>query len=206
MPNNNPEPRWPGLAAVASVAILYLLLPDALASDYYGWGMVAFTGALAAAALLVPKWHVALGHATSAVATGALAYSLYTLVRGLIVGRHLPPSQLLAGALLIWSMNMVVFAAWYWRLDAGGPHGRSRHRSYRDGAFLFPQLTMQNQPGDWRPQFVDYLFIAFNTSTAFSPTDSPVLTRWAKVLMMVQSSISLTTLAVVAARAVNVLT
>ena len=55
------------------------------------------------------------------------------------------------------------------------------------------------------PGFVDYLFLAFNTSTAFSPTDSPVLTRWAKVLMMIQSSISLAALALVAARAVNIL-
>jgi hypothetical protein len=102
-------------------------------------------------------------------------------------------------------MNIVVFAAWYWRLDAGGPHRRSRHASYRDGAFLFPQLTMPKPPVDWRPQFIDYLFLAFNTSTAFSPTDSPVLSRWAKALMMIQSSISLTTLAIVAARAVNIM-
>lgn len=203
--SNNPEPRWPGLAATASVTLLYLLLPDALVSNYYGWLMVALTAAMATTALLVPKWHVAFGHATSAMATLGLAYALYTLVHGLIVGNRIPPSQLLAGALLIWSMNIVVFAAWYWRLDAGGPHRRSRHSSYRDGAFLFPQLTMQGQPGYWRPQFVDYLFVAFNTSTAFSPTDVPVLSRWAKVLMMVQSSISLTTLAIVAARAVNVL-
>jgi uncharacterized membrane protein len=57
----------------------------------------------------------------------------------------------------------------------------------------------------WSPQFVDYLFLAFNTSTAFSPTDTPVLTRWAKVLMMVQSLISLTVIAILAARAVNIL-
>lgn len=57
----------------------------------------------------------------------------------------------------------------------------------------------------WSPGFVDYLFLAFNTSTAFSPTDSPVLSRWAKVLMMIQSSISLATLALLAARAVNIL-
>jgi hypothetical protein len=57
----------------------------------------------------------------------------------------------------------------------------------------------------WSPGFIDYLFLAFNTSTAFSPTDSPVLSRWAKVLMMIQSSISLATLALLAARAVNIL-
>jgi hypothetical protein len=58
---------------------------------------------------------------------------------------------------------------------------------------------------DWRPGFVDYLFVAFNTSTAFSPTDCPDLSRWAKVLMMTQSLISFTTVALLAARAVNIL-
>ena len=82
---------------------------------------------------------------------------------------------------------------------------------YCGGAFLFPQLTLSANARraagaeDWRPNFVDYLFLAFNTSTAFSPTDVPVLSSWAKILMMVQSSISLATLAMVAARAVNIL-
>jgi hypothetical protein len=108
-------------------------------------------------------------------------------------------------------MNILVFAAWYWRLDAGGPHRRERHEIYHGGAFLFPQLTLPAEvrramgAQDWRPRFVDYLFLAFNTSTAFSPTDVPVLSLWAKALMMIQSSIALTTLAVVAARAVNIL-
>jgi hypothetical protein len=58
---------------------------------------------------------------------------------------------------------------------------------------------------EWRPGFMDYLFVAFNTSTAFSPTDVPVLSRWAKALMMTQSTISLGTLAILAARAINIL-
>jgi hypothetical protein len=80
-----------------------------------------------------------------------------------------------------------------------------------DGAFLFPQMTMDAQAkaaaGEqcWRPGFVDYLFLAFNTSTAFSPTDVPVLSRWAKLMMMTQSTISLTTISLLAARAVNIL-
>lgn len=199
------EPRWPGLAAVGCVVLLQMLLPQPMAAHQFGLYSVAIVMALASAALLVPKWHVALGYATSTVATGVLAYALFALVEGLITGQSLPPAQLLGGALLIWSMNILVFAAWYWRIDAGGPHKRSKHASYRDGAFLFPQLTLPHQHGEWRPQFVDYLFLAFNASTAFSPTDAPVLSRWAKVLMMVQSSISLTTLAIVAARAVNIL-
>jgi hypothetical protein len=106
---------------------------------------------------------------------------------------------------------VLVFALWYWRLDAGGPHGRDARFGHPDGAFLFPQMTLA--PEDklaagqqaWSPNFVDYLFIAFNTSTAFSPTDVPVLARWGKVLMMLQSIISLTVLVLIASRAVNIL-
>ena len=202
----NPEPRWPGLVAVLSVGFLQVLMPHGMgAGRKEGWAAVGLTRVLAAAAFLVPKWHVRLGYATSTVATGVLGYSLYALVRVLVFGQKIAAVELLQGAMLIWTMNIIVFAAWYWRLDAGGPHGRSRHQTYRQGAFLFPQLTLPEVHGQWRPRFIDYLFVAFNASTAFSPTDSPVLSRWAKMLMMVQSSISLTTLAIVAARAVNIL-
>ena len=107
--------------------------------------------------------------------------------------------------------NILVFALWYWRLDAGGPHGRDAQLGHVAGAFLFPQLTMlpdaKTGAGQehWSPNFFDYLFLAFNTSTAFSPTDTPVLARWGKVLMMLQSIISLAVLAILAARAVNIL-
>jgi hypothetical protein len=110
---------------------------------------------------------------------------------------------------------MLVFACWYWRLDAGGPHQRALRRSHTDGAFdgafLFPQMVLDSDlrremgEDQWSPGFVDYLFLAFNTNTAFSPTDVPVLSRWAKTLMMVQASISLATIALLAARAVNIL-
>jgi hypothetical protein len=111
----------------------------------------------------------------------------------------------------LWLTNILVFALWYWRLDAGGPHGRESEPGHSDGAFLFPQMTILHDAkaagnfDAWSPNFVDYLFLAFNTSTAFSPTDTPALARWAKLLMMLQSLISLTVLALLAARAVNIL-
>jgi hypothetical protein len=81
-----------------------------------------------------------------------------------------------------------------------------RRRSQPEGAFLFPQMLLSDkQSKRWAPGFIDYLFLAFNTSTAFSPTDVPVLSRWAKLMMIVQASISLTTVALIAARAVNIL-
>jgi hypothetical protein len=117
----------------------------------------------------------------------------------------------LRSAAALWITNILVFASWYWRLDAGGPRERELRGVHTDGAFLFPQMTLDQQAkremGEqcWSPGFVDYLFLAFNTSTAFSPTDCPVLSTWAKLLMMVQALISLTTVALLAARAVNIL-
>jgi hypothetical protein len=117
----------------------------------------------------------------------------------------------MVSAASVWTTNVLVFALWYWRLDAGGPHGRESRLGHSEGAFLFPQMTMLPEAKaaarleDWSPNFFDYLFLAFNTSTAFSPTDTPVLARWGKVLMMIQSVISLAVLALLAARAVNIL-
>jgi len=117
----------------------------------------------------------------------------------------------LFSAASLWLTNILVFALWYWRLDAGGPHKRDERPGHTEGAFLFPQMTMSKdalrQTGQrlWSPNFIDYLFLAFNTSTAFSPTDVPVLARWAKVLMMMQSLLSLLIIALLAARAVNIL-
>lgn len=118
---------------------------------------------------------------------------------------------MLRSAAALWITNIIVFASWYWRLDAGGPRARELRGVHTDGAFLFPQMMLDQQAkremGEecWSPGFVDYLFLAFNTSTAFSPTDTPVLSRWAKVMTMVQSLISLSTVALLAARAVNIL-
>jgi hypothetical protein len=203
------EPHWPGLVAPIAAAALNLLLPASLAAGP-GWVGVLLVTVLAVLSRILPKWHRALGHTTTAIVTAELALALGRLVLDLTAHRG-QPVELLQGAFLLWSMNIIVFASWYWRLDAGGPHRRSRYHGYCGGAFLFPQLSLpadvRNAVGaeTWRPRFVDYLFLAFNSSTAFSPTDVPVLSAWAKILMMIQASISLTTLAMVAARAVNVL-
>jgi uncharacterized membrane protein len=149
-----------------------------------------------------------LGFALTTILTLAMMASVGFLI-GLLPAHTESPAELLRSAALLWLTNVLVFALWYWRLDAGGPHARDERDAHTNGAFLFPQMTMlrrvEQATGQqrWSPHFVDYLFLAFNTSTAFSPTDTPVLTRWAKVLMMVQSLISLSVLAVVAARAVN---
>ena len=150
------------------------------------------------------------GYAAVSLMTLAMIGSLSLLVARLPLRKE-TPGDLLRAATALWIGNVLVFAAWYWRLDAGGPHQRDLRESHTDGAFLFPQMTLTKElrremgEADWKPEFMDYLFLAFNTSTAFSPTDVPVLSRWAKALMMVQSIISLTTIAILAARAVNIL-
>jgi len=151
-----------------------------------------------------------LGYILTSVVTLDMAWSLYLLIAALPSHRESPQTLLLSAAAL-WITNILVFASWYWRLDAGGPRARELRGVHTDGAFLFPQMTLnrteKKEMGEetWNPGFVDYLFLAFNTSTAFSPTDSPVLSRWAKVLMMIQAFISFATVALLAARAVNIL-
>ena len=101
-----------------------------------------------------------------------------------------------------------MFAIWYWRLDAGGPHEREVRGEHTAGAFFFPQMmdgAPIEDPDNWSPRFVDYVFLAFYTSTAFSPTDTAVLSRWAKALSMTQAVISLLIVAILASRAVGML-
>ena len=151
-----------------------------------------------------------LGYVLTSIVTIDMVWSLGLLIAALPSHKE-PPQDLLRSAAALWITNILVFASWYWRLDAGGPHARELRGVHTDGAFLFPQMTLSPQRSrdmqedSWSPGFVDYLFLAFNTSTAFSPTDSPVLSSWAKLLMMVQALISFATVALLAARAVNIL-
>jgi hypothetical protein len=151
-----------------------------------------------------------LGFVISSLVTTGLIASVILLVRSLPAHRQAPVA-LMRSAGSLWCTNVLVFALWYWRLDAGGPHRRGSRPSHEDGSFLFPQMTMSPEARQaigqarWFPGFMDYLFLAFNTSTAFSPTDTPPLTSWAKLLMMVQAFVSLAVLALLAARAVNIL-
>jgi uncharacterized membrane protein len=142
------------------------------------------------------------GYVLLTTVTSDMIASLALLITRLPAHRE-SPRELLVAAIGLWTSNVLVFASWYWRLDGGGPNARDRRKNHDNGAFLFPQMQMR--VNNWKPGFIDYLFLAFNTSTAFSPTDVPVLSRWAKVMMMIQSSISLGTVVILAARAVNIL-
>lgn len=124
------------------------------------------------------------------------------LIRG-IAGDQAGP--LLGSAAAIYPTNLIAFGVWDWEFDRGGPFARAEAHSPYPG-FLFPQMTQHHLARkDWIPQFGDYLYVSFTNATAFSPTDTMPLTRWAKLLMAVQSAIALSTTALVIARAVNIL-
>jgi uncharacterized membrane protein len=208
----DPEPRWLAGVVLLVLAGLYTALPSHLiVGPRWGFFIIVVALMIPTIAARYLKYHLVnqvLGFIENGVVTLGMIASVVLLISGLPSHRE-QPAELLLSAAALWLTNVLVFALWYWRLDAGGPHGRDKRRQHDEGAFLFPQMALHpDQPMSkigWKPNFLDYLFLAFNTSTAFSPTDVPVLTRWAKVLMMIQSLISLTVLALLAARAVNIL-
>lgn len=203
------EPRWPAFVAMFAASGVYLALPTPL-SVGPAWILPSIT-----AVLLVPilaldyyrRYHQAriLTMIANSIITMAMIVSLALLVKG--IPEHLEtPKALLRSASALWLTNILVFALWYWKLDAGGPLKRAHPDGISNSSFLFPQmLTRGERHTSWKPNFVDYLFLAFNTSTAFSPTDTAVLSRTAKLGMMLQSLISLMIIVLLAARAVNIL-
>ena len=132
------------------------------------------------------------------------ATSVVLLIRTITSGHHIAPVTLLVGGGEIWLTNTVVFALWFWEYDRGGPAARA-HGTKDVPDLLFPQLTDEHLARDWEPIFVDYLYVSFTNSTAFSPTDTLPLSRWSKLLFALQAAVSLVTVALIAARAVNIL-
>jgi len=105
----------------------------------------------------------------------------------------------------VWLTNVIAFALWYWDLDRGGPAARALGTG-RSPTFIFPEMTLTEfVPADWSPRFSDYFHLAFTTATAFSPTDTMAVRRWAKWVMMAEESISLVVALLVVSRAVNIL-
>ncbi|MER6082509.1 hypothetical protein [Streptomyces sp. NPDC001833] len=207
------EPRWAVTAVILVAIALQLMLPHRLAFQPY-WALpvlevVLLAGVIAGNPRRVEprtRWLRVLGLVLMGVISVANGWSAVRLVAGLVngtEGRDAGPLLLSGGG--IWLTNVIVFALWYWEWDRGGPMARvlGRHQ-YAD--FLFVQMqSPETAPQDWEPAFLDYLYLSFTNSTAFSPTDVMPLSHWAKMLMMLQSSVSLVTVVLVVARAVNIL-
>ena len=206
------ERRWPVSFVVAVVIVLQYLLPKTLSLK--SQPDICILEALLTVLLFAispgrisrhrrSTWWT--GVALTGVMTASNIASAVHLLQKLIDGTIKSPANLLAFGGSIWLTNMVVFSLWYWEFDRGGPGARAQAIDpYPD--FLFPQMTDPSYaPMNWKPTYFDYLFTSYTNASAFSPTDVMPLTRWAKMLMMIQSATSLITVGLVIARAVNIL-
>ncbi|NKE16841.1 DUF1345 domain-containing protein [Neoroseomonas oryzicola] len=212
MMSPSPEPRWPAIIALVGVYLLIADLPDHVRLMPHWVSAAATALAILPMALLVfggptaPRLRAERG-AVIAVAALVLVYAvtmLAVLIANIVAGSSpLSGLRLLSSSVVVWVCNIVGFGLLYWQVDGGGPAGRARrHRP----DWLFPQAGAGAAvESGWRPVFVDYLYLAFSTATAFSTTDASPLTPRAKLLMMSEAAISLVTMVVVASRAINVL-
>ncbi|MEU2832811.1 hypothetical protein ABZ667_29810 [Streptomyces lavendulae] len=213
-PPAHPETRWPMAAAVIAAAVLTLLLPDDLRLGPR-WALPAAEGLLLVALvsgdpLRISRRSAVLRGVSVALVVVLACSTLWSTVRlidDLIHGGSETGSAsalLLAGG-SVWASTVLTFSLLYFELDSGGPAARA-HRMPRTPALAFPQqITPELVGAQWRPRYIDYLYLGFTNSTAFSPTDVMPLAPWAKSVMTVQSVISLAILGLVIARAVNVL-
>ncbi|MFC1430488.1 hypothetical protein ACEZDB_07390 [Streptacidiphilus sp. N1-3] len=208
------ERRWSVTCALLVAICVQLALPARLTLSPH-WLLPALE-LLLMAALLVANPHLRMERHTPLLRTlglllaGAVSVanggSAVLLVRDLVQGGSgITATALLTAGAGVWLTNVIAFSLWYWEWDRGGPVARALGtHTYPD--LLFPQMQQQGvAPPDWEPLYPDYLYVAFTNATAFSPTDTMPLSRWAKLLMTMQSVVSLLTLVLVVARAVNVL-
>jgi uncharacterized membrane protein len=141
----------------------------------------------------------------TAFVSAANVFSLGALTHFLLHHNVYNGRELVFSGVLIWLTNLLIFGLWYWEMDRGGPGKRATGRD-REPDFLFPQMTDDRiEPRNWRPKFIDYLYVSLTNNTAFSPTDTMPLTPMAKCIMGVQSVVSLLTIGLIVSRAVNIL-
>jgi uncharacterized membrane protein len=205
------EARWPPVLAVLVLLLLVVVLPDHLRLlPRWAPYLVATLAVLPMAAVAIggeARWGRAERRAVLATATGLLLLVLVALgllIRHILGGASpLGGLELLASSVIVWVCNVTGFALVYWQMDGGGPGARAVG-GWPDWAFPQSGMTGLVPPG-WRPAFVDYLYLAFATATALSTTDVVPLTARAKLAMMLETLVSMTTLVVVASRAINVL-
>src|SRR4051794_24522531 len=207
------ELRWPVTVAIATALVLQATLPESLVLGPR-WLMPSLGGVLLVLIFATnPRPRLdrtsrllrSLGLAIIATLSVANFYSAAKLIDSLVNGGQSDAGRLLVTGGAIWLTNVIVFALWYWDFDRGGPVARAlAMKPYPD--FQFPQMENPNlAPKDWEPLFVDYLYTSFTNATAFSPTDVMPLSRWAKLTMLLQSALSVLIVALVIARAVNIL-
>jgi uncharacterized membrane protein len=207
------EPRVQVTIAIVGAVAMMFLLPARVA-NHPRWVLPGLAALLLIGVFVAKSAHSARRsrelRIVSLLLIAVMSFANATSAGRLIVdlvraeGIHQPSTLLLTGA-AIWFTNVIVFGLWYWEFDRGGPVERAAGtQPYPD--LMFPQMTSPELASpDWEPGFIDYLYVSFTNATAFSPTDVMPMTRWAKLTMLTQSAISVVTVALVIARAVNIL-
>lgn len=189
------------------IGALYIALPEPLTLGP-SWLLVVVEAALLALPLIAVVFlRRALAHRLArGLALGLLVVVILALVGSVALlvsnlGSFTRGLDLLRTAAILWGINVLVFAVWYWELDGNGPMSRLK-AGHQAADFQFPQQIGGN-PSGWAPGFVDYLFLAFCSATALSPADTMPLTRKAKLMMRCEAILSLLIIVLLAARAVN---
>jgi uncharacterized membrane protein len=206
------EPFWPAQVTILAAIGLQVALPKRLTAGP-SWLVPAFEGALLLGMFMATprqlehehprRRRVALG--LTAFVTAANIYSLGALTHLLLHGTISNGRELIVSGVLIWLTNFLIFALWYWEMDRGGPGKRAAGQD-RAPDFLFPQMSDDRiEPREWRPKFIDYLYVSLTNATAFSPTDTMPLSPTAKGTMGIQALVSLVTIGLIVSRAVNIL-
>jgi len=206
------EPFWPAQFTVLAAIGLQLALPKRLTVGP-SWLIPALEGVLLVGLFLATPRQLEHEHtrrrraavSLTAFVSAANVFSLVELTNFLLHHEVSNGRQLIVSGVLIWLTNFLIFALWYWEIDRGGPGQRA---AGKDDApdFLFPQMADdQIEPRDWRPKFIDYLYVSLTNAAAFSPTDTMPLTPTAKSVMGIQSIVSLVTIGLIVSRAVNIL-
>jgi uncharacterized membrane protein len=220
------EPRWHASVAVLAALALYITLPPRYTIGPVWAAPLAVMVILVPLSILAPKRHREtrrmrfLGILLIAIVNFFNIVSVLLLVDAFFHPKRTAElnsaAALMRHGLQIWFTNILVFALWFWELDGNGPDARAHANAateFENADFLFPQMQMSMMGGEptrcvdplWKPQFFDYLYLAFTNSTAFSPADVMPLSRWAKFLMLVEAMISLITIAIVLARSVSLI-
>jgi uncharacterized membrane protein len=206
------EPFWPAQATILAAIGLQLALPRRLTVGP-AWLLPALEGVLLVGMSMATPRQLEHEHtirrrvalSLTAFVSAANIFSLASLTHYLLRHGTPNPQELIAAGMLIWLTNFLIFGLWYWEIDRGSPGKRA---AGHDGPpdFLFPQMSDDRiEPVDWRPKFIDYLYVSLTNATAFSPTDTMPLTPTAKTIMGLQSIVSLVTIGLVVSRAVNIL-
>lgn len=219
------EPRWHASLAVLAALLLYITLPPKLTIGPVWVAPLIVLIVLVPLSILAPHrhketarmrfWGIFLIATVNFFNIASVALLIYSFFHPSKVVAPASAAALLLHGLQIWFTNILVFGLWFWELDGGGPDVRahaSAAAEVRNADFLFPQMSLMANPGEsqfinssWRPQFFDYLYVAFVNSTAFSPADTMPLSRMAKFLMLVEAMMSLITVAIVLARSVSLI-